>query len=341
MPAPALPLLDSLLGPGRADAVPHAVRCSSEQELTVSELCAVLQLPQSTVSRHLKTLADAGLGDVAARRHEPLLRARARRRRRPHAQIWRADAAAARRARPALEQDARRLAARARAAQRDVAAVLRLGGGAVGSTCAKSCSAATSRWQALVGLLPSRLGRRRSRLRHRRAAAGARAARRARDRRRRVGRDAGRRARAHGGRSPTSSCGAARSKRCRSTTRRSTPRRWCSCCTTCRRRPPRSPKPRASSSPAAACCIVDMAPHEREEYRQQMGHVWLGFSEDRCPRWLTQAGFTQVTVRALPPADEAKGPALFAATAQAASGRVTACQITHRSHIRVRSSHLA
>src|SRR6186997_2060560 len=27
-------------------------------ELTVSELCAVLQLPQSTVSRHLKTLAD-------------------------------------------------------------------------------------------------------------------------------------------------------------------------------------------------------------------------------------------------------------------------------------------
>ena len=29
-------------------------------ELTVSELCTMLQLPQSTVSRHLKTLADAG-----------------------------------------------------------------------------------------------------------------------------------------------------------------------------------------------------------------------------------------------------------------------------------------
>src|ERR1700675_3391811 len=28
-------------------------------ELTVSELCAVMQLPQSTVSRHLKALADA------------------------------------------------------------------------------------------------------------------------------------------------------------------------------------------------------------------------------------------------------------------------------------------
>src|SRR6187551_3856917 len=29
-----------------------------KQELTVSELCAVLQMPQSSVSRHLKTLAD-------------------------------------------------------------------------------------------------------------------------------------------------------------------------------------------------------------------------------------------------------------------------------------------
>ena len=28
-------------------------------ELTVGELCSVLQLPQSTVSRHLKVLADA------------------------------------------------------------------------------------------------------------------------------------------------------------------------------------------------------------------------------------------------------------------------------------------
>src|SRR5256714_6272619 len=29
-------------------------------ELTVSELCVILQLPQSTVSRHLKLLADDG-----------------------------------------------------------------------------------------------------------------------------------------------------------------------------------------------------------------------------------------------------------------------------------------
>src|SRR5512139_2950214 len=30
------------------------------RELSVSELCSILQLPQSTVSRHLKALADAG-----------------------------------------------------------------------------------------------------------------------------------------------------------------------------------------------------------------------------------------------------------------------------------------
>src|SRR2546422_7875923 len=29
-------------------------------ELTVSELCGIMQLPQSTVSRHLKALADSG-----------------------------------------------------------------------------------------------------------------------------------------------------------------------------------------------------------------------------------------------------------------------------------------
>src|SRR5438094_8902735 len=36
------------------------LRTLKRQELTVSELCGVVQLPQSTVSRHLKTLADDG-----------------------------------------------------------------------------------------------------------------------------------------------------------------------------------------------------------------------------------------------------------------------------------------
>jgi ArsR family transcriptional regulator len=70
--------------------------------------------------------------------------------------------------------------------------------------------------------------------------------------------------------------------------------------------------------PGGRVLIVDMAPHEKEEYRQQMGHVWLGFSEEQMKKMLITAGFTHVKVHALPPATTAKGPALFAATARRA-----------------------
>jgi len=58
-----------------------------------------------------------------------------------------------------------------------------------------------------------------------------------------------------------------------------------------------------------------MLPHEREEYQQQMGHVWLGFSDKQISRYLTGAGFEHVRVRALPADPDAKGPALFVAVA--------------------------
>jgi len=61
--------------------------------------------------------------------------------------------------------------------------------------------------------------------------------------------------------------------------------------------------------------VVDMLPHDREEYQQQMGHVWLGFSEKQISRFLTGAGFGDVRVRMLPADPDAKGPALFAAIA--------------------------
>src|SRR5687767_871928 len=59
--------------------------------------------------------------------------------------------------------------------------------------------------------------------------------------------------------------------------------------------------------------VVDMQPHDRQEYQQQMGHVWLGFSEKQITRFLGGAGFGDVRVRALPADPDAKGPALFAA----------------------------
>jgi len=67
--------------------------------------------------------------------------------------------------------------------------------------------------------------------------------------------------------------------------------------------------------PAGRVLVVDMLPHERQEYQQQMGHVWLGFSEKQIGKFLTDAGFSDVRTRLLPADPDAKGPALFAAAA--------------------------
>ncbi len=67
--------------------------------------------------------------------------------------------------------------------------------------------------------------------------------------------------------------------------------------------------------PGGRVLIVDMLPHEREEYQHQMGHVWLGFSDKQITKFLNGAGFGNVRVRALPVDQDAKGPALFAAVA--------------------------
>jgi ubiquinone/menaquinone biosynthesis C-methylase UbiE len=66
--------------------------------------------------------------------------------------------------------------------------------------------------------------------------------------------------------------------------------------------------------PGGRILIVDMQPHDRESYRQQMGHVWLGFSEEQIREILRDSGFEQVRVVALPPESRAKGPGLFVAT---------------------------
>jgi len=67
--------------------------------------------------------------------------------------------------------------------------------------------------------------------------------------------------------------------------------------------------------PGGRVLVVDMLPHDREEYQQQMGHVWLGFSEKQMTKFLTGAGFADVQIRALPVDPDARGPALFAAVA--------------------------
>jgi ubiquinone/menaquinone biosynthesis C-methylase UbiE len=62
--------------------------------------------------------------------------------------------------------------------------------------------------------------------------------------------------------------------------------------------------------------VLDMLPHDRVEYQQQMGHVWLGFSDATMKKHLEAAGFDSPTLTALPADEAAKGPSLFVATAR-------------------------
>lgn len=70
--------------------------------------------------------------------------------------------------------------------------------------------------------------------------------------------------------------------------------------------------------PGGRLLIVDMLPHDRENYRLQMGHVWLGFSDEHIRRILDESGFADVRIVPLSPDPKSKGPGLFVATAKKA-----------------------
>ncbi len=76
---------------------------------------------------------------------------------------------------------------------------------------------------------------------------------------------------------------------------------------------------RRAIKPGGRLLVVDMVPHDRAEFREQMGHQWLGFEESDLARWLADAGFDSFRLVKLPQDPEARGPALFAATARAAA----------------------
>src|SRR6185369_10576696 len=60
--------------------------------------------------------------------------------------------------------------------------------------------------------------------------------------------------------------------------------------------------------PGGRLLVVDMLPHDREHYRQHMGHAWLGFSEEHTTRLFSDAGFESIRIVALPPDARSKGP---------------------------------
>jgi ArsR family transcriptional regulator len=74
-------------------------------------------------------------------------------------------------------------------------------------------------------------------------------------------------------------------------------------------------------APGGRLLITDLVPHDREAFRQQLGHQWLGFSESQVTEWLSSVDFKDIRVHRLPPNADAKGPGLFVATARRAEMR--------------------
>ena len=73
--------------------------------------------------------------------------------------------------------------------------------------------------------------------------------------------------------------------------------------------------------PGGKLVVVDLMAHERAEYVVQLGHVWQGFDGEQVKQWLADAGFERCRYRALPADPSATGPALFVA-----SGRRSAAE---------------
>lgn len=67
--------------------------------------------------------------------------------------------------------------------------------------------------------------------------------------------------------------------------------------------------------PGGRMLIIDMQPHDHAEYRSDMGHAWQGFSKEQIFEWLGNAGFDRPVYHMLPADPEARGPTLFAASA--------------------------
>ena len=59
--------------------------------------------------------------------------------------------------------------------------------------------------------------------------------------------------------------------------------------------------------------IVDLLPHDRDDFRRMMGQVSLGFARQDLKREMEGAGFGEVKIVDLPPEEGAKGPGLFLA----------------------------
>jgi ArsR family transcriptional regulator len=308
------PSPDRLLGALGALADPTRLRLVhllEAQELGVAELCEILRLPQSTVSRHLKTLAEAGFVAARAEGTSRLYRlaeldAGARR-------LWRAARDDAQ-GWPALEQDRLRLARRL-AARRDEAERFFAGAAGDWERLRAELYGAAFLVEAVLALLPRDLvvadlgcgtGDLASRLaRHvahvhavDRSAAMLRAA------RRRVGD------------SPRVTLHQADLERL--------PREDASCdaarlVLVLANAP--DPRPvlaeaRRVLKPGGRAVVVDLSAHADEGLREKLGQARAGFEPADLAALLTAAGLDASAVHSLPPEPSARAPALLLATGE-------------------------
>lgn len=71
--------------------------------------------------------------------------------------------------------------------------------------------------------------------------------------------------------------------------------------------------------PGGRLLLVDLMPHDRDEYVAQLGHIWQGFAEDQINGWLTAAGFSHARYRPMAHDSSDRTPGLFVATARLSS----------------------
>jgi ArsR family transcriptional regulator len=68
--------------------------------------------------------------------------------------------------------------------------------------------------------------------------------------------------------------------------------------------------------PGGRLLVMDLQPHDRAEYGETMGHLWLGFGPAQVLAWCSAAGLRAARVIPLPGDLAVRGPGLFLAAAR-------------------------